>query len=165
VKIFQTKFGFHILRDSSFQDIEEAKCRIETIVFERNLALARSVTHINLKAKKANWSQKGGLVISALSISQVIDKFHSFYGFWEYPSSWRLHQMGLCESARMCIRSMKDTGARFYLEPYRWGNDGGMAVAVKVDSRGRPVSYMSLEELSNEYNWFLPAGFHYLLRN
>jgi len=43
-----------------------------------------------------------------------------------------------------------------------WAIEGGQAVAVKVDSLGKPVDYLSLCEWSNKYNWRLPTGdWHY----
>ena len=43
-----------------------------------------------------------------------------------------------------------------------WFNEGGLAVAVKLDSLGKAVDYLSLDEWSNKFNWSLPEGnWHY----
>ena len=43
-----------------------------------------------------------------------------------------------------------------------WGLEGGQAVAVKVDSLGKPIDYLSLCDWSNKHNWRLPTGdWHY----
>jgi hypothetical protein len=39
-----------------------------------------------------------------------------------------------------------------------WYRDGGKAVAVKLDSIGKPVDYLSLCDWSNKYKWKLPEG-------
>jgi hypothetical protein len=49
-------------------------------------------------------------------------------------------------------------GGRMVQDRIYWWGDGGLAVAVKLDSLGCPVDYLSLDEWSNIYNWSLPPG-------
>ena len=47
-------------------------------------------------------------------------------------------------------------------EMIHWGSDGGKAVAVRLDSMGCAVDYLSLCDWSNKYCWELPEGdWHY----
>tara|TARA_Y100000034_G_scaffold113486_1_gene148558 strand:+ start:558 stop:980 length:423 start_codon:yes stop_codon:yes gene_type:complete len=38
-----------------------------------------------------------------------------------------------------------------------WGEDGGLAVAVKLDSLGKAIEFLSLCDWSNKYQWQLPS--------
>ena len=48
-------------------------------------------------------------------------------------------------------------------EPIRWGTDGGKAVAVRLDSMGTAVEFLSLHDWSNIHDWKLPdeGDWHY----
>ena len=77
--------------------------------------------------------------------------------------TWAFLRKG-CMSARRAKQEWNDW-SRGRVTGITWFNQGGLAVAVKLDSLGLPVDYLSLDEWSNKHNWSLPPGDWHMFRS
>lgn len=70
-----------------------------------------------------------------------------------------------CISRQDATQLARDWGTLEEGEKIHWFNQGGLAVAVRLDSLGNPVDYLSVDEWSNRYKWNLPKGWEFFHNN
>ena len=70
-----------------------------------------------------------------------------------------------CISRQQATQLSRDWGEIREGEKIHWFDQGGLAVAVRLDSLGKAVDYLSLDEWSNRYKWTLPKGWEFFHNN
>ena len=90
---------------------------------------------------------------------------------FDYVSARNAVRSRYCYHVRDCIprdkatQLARDWGEMRDGEKIHWFEEGGLAVAVRLDSLGNAVDYLSLDEWSNKYHWSLPDGWEFFHNN
>lgn len=76
-----------------------------------------------------------------------------------------VHNVRNCIPREKATQLARDWGTLEEGEKIHWFEKGGLAVAVRLDSRGKAIDYLSLDEWSNRHKWNLPPEWQFFHNN
>lgn len=76
-----------------------------------------------------------------------------------------VHNVRNCISRENATQLASDWGTLKDGEKIHWFEEGGLAVAVRLDSLGNAMDYLSLDEWSNRHKWNLPPEWQFFHNN